>query len=147
MIISELKPLEDLQQALAEFSRLFLVGCAACATACKAGGEEEVEVPGQELLEAVDSAQQALAVVGRFTPDLVITDVRMPPTLTNEGIRAAREIRSRFPDTGVIVVADQKSETGDVVKVMATRPLSKTKSWRLVEVVSQSRSAALASTS
>ena len=42
MIISELKPLEELQQALAEFDTLFLVGCAACATACKAGGEEEI---------------------------------------------------------------------------------------------------------
>ena len=34
MIISELKPLEDLEKALAEFDRLFLVGCAACATLC-----------------------------------------------------------------------------------------------------------------
>lgn len=42
MIISQLKPLAELQQALAEFERLFLVGCAACATACKAGGEEEI---------------------------------------------------------------------------------------------------------
>jgi ferredoxin len=42
MIISELKPFEELQMALSEFDRLFLVGCAACATACKAGGEEEV---------------------------------------------------------------------------------------------------------
>ena len=42
MIISELKPLEELQAALSDFDRLFLVGCAACATACKAGGEEEV---------------------------------------------------------------------------------------------------------
>ena len=42
MIISELKPQEELQQALAEFDKLFLVGCAACATACKAGGEEEI---------------------------------------------------------------------------------------------------------
>lgn len=42
MIISELKPLDELQQVLAGFHRLFLVGCAACATACKAGGEEEV---------------------------------------------------------------------------------------------------------
>ncbi|MDH3453828.1 MAG: methylenetetrahydrofolate reductase C-terminal domain-containing protein [Desulfuromonadales bacterium] len=42
MIISELKPLEELQQALADFDKLFLVGCAACATACKAGGEEEI---------------------------------------------------------------------------------------------------------
>ena len=42
MIISEAKPLAELQQALAPFGKLFLVGCAACATACKAGGEEEV---------------------------------------------------------------------------------------------------------
>lgn len=42
MIISELKPLTELQQALTEFDKLFLVGCAACATACKAGGEEEI---------------------------------------------------------------------------------------------------------
>lgn len=42
MIISQLKPLAELQQALADFQRLFLVGCAACATTCKAGGEEEI---------------------------------------------------------------------------------------------------------
>ncbi|MDH3998841.1 MAG: methylenetetrahydrofolate reductase C-terminal domain-containing protein [Desulfuromonadales bacterium] len=42
MIISELKPLEELQETLDSFQRLFLVGCAACATACKAGGEEEI---------------------------------------------------------------------------------------------------------
>ena len=42
MIISKLKPLDELQQALAEFDKLFLVGCAACATACKSGGEEEI---------------------------------------------------------------------------------------------------------
>jgi ferredoxin len=42
MIISELKPLEELHQALSTFDKLFLVGCAACATVCKAGGEEEV---------------------------------------------------------------------------------------------------------
>ena len=42
MIISELKPLTDLQETLNGCSKLFLVGCAACATACKAGGEEAV---------------------------------------------------------------------------------------------------------
>ena len=51
MIISELKPLEDLQKALSEFNRLFLVGCAACATACKAGGEEEIFKLQEWLLE------------------------------------------------------------------------------------------------
>jgi len=42
MIISEQKSKEELQQVLEGKTRLFLVGCAACATACKAGGEEEV---------------------------------------------------------------------------------------------------------
>ncbi|MEJ2470455.1 MAG: methylenetetrahydrofolate reductase C-terminal domain-containing protein [Desulfuromonadales bacterium] len=42
MIISERKSTEELERDLAEFDRIFLVGCAACATACKAGGEEEV---------------------------------------------------------------------------------------------------------
>lgn len=42
MIISELKPFEELQAALTGSDRLFLVGCAACATACKSGGEEEI---------------------------------------------------------------------------------------------------------
>ena len=42
MIISEAKPLAELQETLAPFGKLFLVGCAACATACKAGGEDEV---------------------------------------------------------------------------------------------------------
>jgi ferredoxin len=42
MIISEAKSLAELQAILAPYNRIFLVGCAACATACKAGGEEEV---------------------------------------------------------------------------------------------------------
>jgi ferredoxin len=42
MIISEAKPIAELKEALAPFGKLFLVGCAACATACKSGGEEEV---------------------------------------------------------------------------------------------------------
>lgn len=42
MIISQSKPLDELQEILAPFARVFLVGCAACATACKAGGEEEI---------------------------------------------------------------------------------------------------------
>jgi len=42
MIISELKPIEELEKTLAEFDRLFLVGCGACATVCKSGGEEQI---------------------------------------------------------------------------------------------------------
>jgi ferredoxin len=42
MIISQAKPIAELEEVLAPFGKLFLVGCAACATACKSGGEEEV---------------------------------------------------------------------------------------------------------
>lgn len=58
MIISELKPLEELSAALAGFDKLFLVGCAACATTCKSGGEEEI-FQLQEWL-----AEQAKEVTG-----------------------------------------------------------------------------------
>jgi DNA-binding NarL/FixJ family response regulator len=38
-------------------------------------------------------------------PDVAIVDIRMPPTHTDEGLRAAKEIRERFPDTGVLVLS------------------------------------------
>ncbi len=49
----------------------------------------------QSLLEAVD----------REKPDVVITDIRMPPTGTDEGIRAAEQLRSTHPKTGVVVLS------------------------------------------
>lgn len=52
-----------------------------------------------ELLEVVDAE----------TPDVVITDIRMPPTGTDEGIRAAALIRQRHPDTGVVVLSQYAS--------------------------------------
>jgi DNA-binding NarL/FixJ family response regulator len=48
-----------------------------------------------ELIEAVDVHR----------PDVVITDIRMPPTQTNEGIRAANRIRERYPEIGVVVLS------------------------------------------
>ncbi len=62
MIISELKPLEELQQALSTFDKLFLVGCAACATVCKAGGEEEV-FKLQEWLATLDKEVTGSVVI------------------------------------------------------------------------------------
>jgi ferredoxin len=53
MIISERKALAELEKALAGQQKLFLVGCAACATACKAGGEEQI-FQMQEWLQSTD---------------------------------------------------------------------------------------------
>ncbi len=58
-----------------------------------------------EVVAEADDRPSLIAAVEQHRPDLVITDVRMPPTLTNEGISAAREIRSRWPQTGVIVLS------------------------------------------
>ena len=46
-----------------------------------------------------------LAAVDEHTPDVVITDIRMPPTGTDEGVRAAAELRVRHPDVGVVVLS------------------------------------------
>ena len=60
---------------------------------------------GVEVVAEADDHPSLLAAVDEHRPDLVITDVRMPPTLTNEGIAAARQIRADYPDTGVIVLS------------------------------------------
>lgn len=61
---------------------------------------EELELVG--LCPDYDSLMKA---VERDRPDVVITDIRMPPTGTDEGIRAAAEIRRRWPETGVVVLS------------------------------------------
>ncbi len=59
-----------------------------------------VEVVG----EAADAAQLLRQVAGS-QPDVAIVDIRMPPTQTDEGLVAAREIRTRHPDVGVLVLS------------------------------------------
>jgi DNA-binding NarL/FixJ family response regulator len=54
--------------------------------------------------QAADSAG-LLALVSAQRPDLVIVDIRMPPTHSNEGIDAARAIRAESPDTGILVLS------------------------------------------
>jgi len=60
---------------------------------------------GVEVVAEAEDLPGLMAEVDRHRPDLVVTDVRMPPTFTNEGIAAARAIRSLHPDTGVIVLS------------------------------------------
>ena len=60
---------------------------------------------GYEVIEQVADAEALLHAVERVRPDLVIADIRMPPTHTSEGIDAARKIRREFPETGVLLLS------------------------------------------
>ncbi|MEU1016014.1 response regulator transcription factor [Streptomyces sp. NPDC005900] len=60
---------------------------------------------GHEVLAAVGDAESLLREVETRTPDIVVTDIRMPPGHTDEGLRAAVEIRKRWPGIGVLVLS------------------------------------------
>ena len=66
---------------------------------------------GYEVVAAVDNADDLLVVVERHQPDLCVVDVRMPPTHTDDGLRAALQIRSRWPGIGILVLSQYVEET------------------------------------
>ena len=65
---------------------------------------------GFEVVATAPDAEGLMRAVARHEPDVAIVDVRMPPTHTDEGIRAAREIRARHPGTGVLVLSQHVEE-------------------------------------
>jgi DNA-binding NarL/FixJ family response regulator len=65
---------------------------------------------GFDVVEAVDDAERLLRSVGEHQPDVVVADVRMPPTHTAEGLRAALVIRQRWPSTAVLVLSQYVEE-------------------------------------
>ncbi len=62
--------------------------------------QDELEVCG-----SVGTYDELMQTVAEQKPDVVVTDIRMPPTGTDEGIRAALELRDAHPDTGVVVLS------------------------------------------
>jgi DNA-binding NarL/FixJ family response regulator len=65
---------------------------------------------GHEVVGAVEDAGGLVQLVEREKPDLVVLDVRMPPTHTDEGIRAALELRARKPELPVLVLSQYVEE-------------------------------------
>jgi len=61
--------------------------------------------PDLEVAAACADYDALLRAVAAERPDVVVTDIRMPPTGTDEGIRAANELRSSHPDLGVVVLS------------------------------------------
>jgi len=71
----------------------------------RAGLTRLLDDAGEEVVAAVGDAEALLDAVDRQAPDLAIVDVRMPPTFTDEGIRAAVQIRTTHPATAVLVLS------------------------------------------
>src|ERR1700693_525590 len=60
--------------------------------------------PELQVVAVCTDFDSLLAAVEEHAPDVVLTDIRMPPTGTDEGIRAAEQLRDRHPDVGVVVL-------------------------------------------
>jgi len=69
-------------------------------------GEAGFEVVGQ-----AGNADELMLKVRSYTPDVAIVDIRMPPTHTDEGLRAAQEIREKHPTCGVLVLSQYVEAT------------------------------------
>lgn len=73
---------------------------------------------GCEVVATAGTAPELLAAVAEHRPDVAVVDIRMPPTHSDEGIRAAVEIRSTDPGTGILVFS-QHVETAWVARLLA----------------------------
>ena len=71
----------------------------------RAGLASLLEGAGFEVVGQAGDGEQLLSLVRAMTPDLVVTDIRMPPTNTSEGLDAARLIRQELPDTAIMVLS------------------------------------------
>jgi DNA-binding NarL/FixJ family response regulator/class 3 adenylate cyclase len=88
------KPPAKLRVTLAEDAVLLREGMA------RLLGEYGFEIVGQS-----GTAEDLMLKVRSYAPDVAIVDIRMPPTQTDEGLRAAREIRTKYPNVGVLVLS------------------------------------------
>ncbi|WP_344609566.1 response regulator transcription factor [Streptomyces glaucus] len=75
---------------------------------------------GHEVLGAFGAAEPLLEEIASRRPDVVVLDIRMPPTHTDEGLRAALEIRERWPEVGVLVLS-QHIERAYALQLLASR--------------------------
>ena len=78
-----------------------------------------LEQAGFEIVGQSGTAEDLLLKVRSYEPDIAIVDIKMPPTQTDEGLRAAKEIRERHPGTAVLVLS-QYVEEGYALELLQT---------------------------
>ena len=77
----------------------------------RAGISRVLEDAGFEVVGQAGDADSLLREVREQQPDVAVTDIRMPPTYTDEGVQAAKRIRSELPRTGVLLLSQYADET------------------------------------
>ena len=87
---------------------------------------------GHEVVATRGDAEGLLVAVQQVAPDLVVMDVRMPPTHTDEGIRAAAELKAAMPTLGVLVLSQHVETVHSVglVEHPGSATCSRTACWR-----------------
>jgi DNA-binding NarL/FixJ family response regulator len=80
-----------------------------------------LEEAGVDVTAQADCADDLLREVDAHDPDVAIVDIRMPPTHTDEGLRAAHEIRARHPRTAIVMLS-QHVEYGVATRALAEHP-------------------------
>jgi DNA-binding NarL/FixJ family response regulator len=76
---------------------------------------------GVEVVAEAGSPDELVRAVETEDPDLAIVDIRMPPTYTDEGLRAAHEIRANHADIGIVILS-QHVEVGVATRLLAETP-------------------------
>jgi DNA-binding NarL/FixJ family response regulator len=94
------------------------VGLAEDSFLLRQGVARLLEDAGFEVAWQAGDAEDLLARVAADAPDVAIVDIRMPPTFSDEGLRAAHELRERHPDVGVLILS-QYVETDYAVEILS----------------------------
>jgi DNA-binding NarL/FixJ family response regulator len=76
---------------------------------------------GVDVAGEASTADELLREVDTHVPDVAIVDIRMPPTHTDEGLRAAQEIRARHPEMAIVILSEHL-EAGVATRVLAESP-------------------------
>jgi len=84
----------------------------------RAGVARLLQEAGFDVVGESSSGDDLLLKVASFSPDVAIVDIRMPPTYSDEGLRAAQEIRAHHPGVGVLLLS-QYVELGLALKLLA----------------------------
>jgi DNA-binding NarL/FixJ family response regulator len=76
---------------------------------------------GIDVVAEAECAEDLLREVHRHRPDAAVVDIRMPPDFSDEGVRAAQELRARHPGIGIVILS-QHVDLGTATRVLAESP-------------------------